>query len=182
MPVRFVWLFSSVTLLLVAACGANVVAVASSTTAGAGGGSSSGSVSGTGGGCISPTVGEACSSGDVACQPPNPCCTGYEWACQSGAWQKLGLGCSCQTSPPFACGTTTCSAGFYCEVHPPGIAPPDGGTPADAYTCAAVPASCASTPTCACIDAAPSQPDSCGVGATCTEDASGNVTVVCVDA
>jgi hypothetical protein len=151
-----------------------------------GGGAPDGGAGGhpTDGGCISPTEGEACSSGEVACQPPDPCCTGYEWFCMAGTWQKAGLGCACTVSPPFACGTTTCSAGFYCEDHPPGIAEPDGGVPSDAYTCSPLPAACAATPTCACIEATLSQGDSCSTsfGAMCTEDASGNITIVCLDA
>src|ERR1700679_2678766 len=62
-----------------------------------GGGAPDGGAGGhpTDGGCISPTEGEACSSGEVACQPPDPCCTGDEWFCMAGTWQKAGLGCAC---------------------------------------------------------------------------------------
>jgi hypothetical protein len=162
--------------LLVLACGGKVVIDG----AGAGG---SVTTSTGGGGCISPSVGEACSQGDVACQPANPCCAGYEWTCTGGAWEQAGLGCACMTPPPFACGMTTCAVGDLCEVHPPGIAPPDGGVPPDVYTCSPLPGACASTPTCACLGATISSGDPCspGFGAMCTVDADGNVTVVCLD-
>jgi hypothetical protein len=52
------------------------------------------------GGCINPVVGEACTDTSAACpQPGDPCCIGYEWSCQSGAWAKLGLGCACRVEP-----------------------------------------------------------------------------------
>jgi hypothetical protein len=168
-----------------AACGGNAVVGAHSSTTGAAGATSNTTATGAGGGCITPTVGEACSSGEVACQPADPCCTGYEWACPAGTWQQEGLGCSCKMPTPFACGTTTCSAGFFCEQHPPGIAPPpDAGVPVGSYTCSPLPASCASSPTCACLGAALGDGDPCSpsFGAMCEVDGAGNVTIVCIDA
>jgi hypothetical protein len=184
---RFALIFSVLLAAPLAACGGNVVVDAAATTTttgtGAGGATTSSSTTGVGGGCISPTVGEACSSTDVACQPANPCCTGYEWTCMAGTWQQEGLGCACQTTPPFACGTTTCSAGFFCQDQPPGIAPPlDSGVPADTYQCLPLPASCGSTPSCSCLQTAPPQGSCAGVGSMCSEDASGNITIVCLDA
>jgi hypothetical protein len=87
-------------------------------------------------------------------------------------------------SAPLACGTTTCSVGYFCEDTPPGVSLPDGGRPPDSYACSAVPSSCASTPTCAYIDGALPLGDSCSTsfGGMCTADAAGNVTFVCVSA
>jgi hypothetical protein len=169
--------------LLVAACGGNVVVDG----AGAGGAmtTTTTSTGGSGGGdCIAPTVAEACSAGDVACQPANPCCTGYEWVCMGGSWQQSGLGCACMTPVPFACGQMTCTGSDFCMDSPPGIEGPDGGVPPDSFTCAPLPAACAATPTCACIGEAmgPGDPCSPAFGAMCTVDAEGSVTIVCVDA
>lgn len=75
------------------------------------------------GGCITPTVGQPCTQGQTACQPPDPCCAGYEWVCDStgGTWQQAGLGCACQLmmpdAGPFACGNKTCLDGYYCEAQ-----------------------------------------------------------------
>lgn len=140
------------------------------------------------GGCISPTVGQPCSTGQTACQPHDPCCAGYEWTCDStsGTWQQAGLGCACQVMPeagPFACGNKTCLDGYYCEAQPPGIVAADGGTIPTAYTCVPVPAACASTPTCGCIESTLSSFDTCSTqtpGVTCTMDTSGHVTVHCI--
>jgi hypothetical protein len=186
---------------VVVACGGNAVVDANGATTGAGGAGASTSTAGagngtggggnttggggsigTGGGCVSPTVGESCSPGEAACQPPNPCCAGYEWGCVAGAWQQEGLECACTTAP-FACGTTTCSEGFYCEVQPPGIALPDSGVAAG-YSCLPLPAACAASPSCACLGAAlgDGEPCSPSFGAMCTVDAAGNVTVTCIDA
>jgi hypothetical protein len=164
----------------VAGCGSTVVA---SENGGAGGSATTSSSGGTGGGCITPTVGQACGASDLACQPADPCCTGYEWVCTEGEWQKEGLGCACQAMMPFPCGTTTCQGGQICEDQPPGVAVPDGGTPPDSYTCVPVPSACAASPSCACIgDALPSS-DPCSPKTplvTCTEDGAGHVTLHCL--
>lgn len=95
-----------------------------------------------------------------------------------------GAGAGGSVTPPFACGTTTCAAGDFCEAHPPGVEAPEGGVPSGAYTCSPLPVACASTPTCACLAAAISSGDPCSpsFGATCSVDAEGNVSVVCLDA
>jgi hypothetical protein len=143
------------------------------------------------GGCITPVVGEACTSGEVACQPSDPCCAGYEWTCSSssGTWQQAGLGCACQVDAgphdagPFACGSTTCAGDAYCEDHPPGIVGPDGSTLPDAFTCSSLPSSCASNPTCACIEATLPAQDVCSTktpGVTCSDDGAGHVILHCL--
>jgi hypothetical protein len=143
--------------------------------------------SGSDGGCISPTVGEACTAGESACQPHDPCCAGYMWTCDSsGTWQQTGLGCACQAVPdagPFACGDKTCLEGTYCTAQPPGIVAADGGMIATAYTCVPVPAGCASAPTCACIESTLPSFDACSTkspGVTCDSDPAGHVTVHCI--
>jgi len=142
-------------------------------------GTSSGTDPGDGG-CIDPVEGTSCSANDVACQPQgNVCCIGYEWACQSGAWTKLGVGCACQAADagPFACGSATCSGSEYCVDQAPGIALPDGGTPPDSFTCSELPPACEATPTCSCVKAngacAPTQVASC-------DESNGQVTVHCL--
>jgi hypothetical protein len=141
------------------------------------------------GGCILPTEGTSCATGENACQPSDPCCAGYEWACVGTppTWQKEGLGCACQAggldAGPFACGTTTCSAGSFCEVQPPGIAGPDGSTLPSSYSCVPLPATCAAAPTCGCIESTLSSADPCSTqnpGVTCASDTSGDVTVYCL--
>jgi hypothetical protein len=52
------------------------------------------------GGCINPVVGEACTETSSACpEVGDPCCIGYVWECQGGAWERLGLGCACKIEP-----------------------------------------------------------------------------------
>jgi hypothetical protein len=84
----------------------------------------------------------------------------------------------------FTCGNTTCAPGEYCTDHPPGIAPGDGGTFPDAYMCEPTPASCASSPTCGCIESTIPQGDPCSTsnapGVTCTADPAGHVTIHCL--
>ncbi len=81
------------------------------------------------GGCINPVVGEACTDTASACpQVGSPCCIGYVWECQAGAWAQLGLGCACEIEP---------DAGLD--------AGPDCGQPSEpTYACA--PAGDAATP------------------------------------
>jgi hypothetical protein len=143
------------------------------------------------GGCITPTVGQACTTSELACQPHDPCCAGYEWTCDvsTGTWQQVGLGCACAVEAglpeagPFTCGTATCPGADFCEDHPPGIRNPDGSVPPDSYECNPIPSSCSATPTCACIEATLSSSDPCStqpsVNATCTDDA-GHVIIHCI--
>ena len=144
--------------------------------------------------CITPIEGAACSKSDVACpMDGDPCCIGFVWSCggfsapAGDTWTKVGLGCACREdaggpeSPPpasFPCGSTTCDAGALCEDFAPGIAPPDGGTLPDYFTCSTIPSECASKPTCDCIRK--HMPSGCF--GTCTVDASGNPTVHCMGA
>jgi hypothetical protein len=120
------------------------------------------------GGCIEPTVGASCGTGDKACQPlGDPCCVGYAWICQNGAWDKAGLGCACHVGA-FSCGASaTCSSNSQmCVDQAPGIAFPDGSVPPDSFTCDALPAACVSDPTCACVTAqhpCPTQVASCDI-------------------
>src|SRR5262249_20515923 len=85
-------------------------------------------------------------------------------------------------SSPFACGTTKCAGGDFCEDHPPGILPADGGTLSDDYECLPIPAACATTPTCKCIQSTLQVGDPCSPitpGVTCPEDGSGHVEIHC---
>ena len=149
--------------------------------------------------CLAPTVGAACAAGEVACQPTDPCCAGYLWACgpSTHVWEKAGLGCACinpvdsgadadaakgEDAGPFACGPRTCSSGAYCTDTTPGVRLADGGAPPDSFACSPVPASCATTPTCACIGASFPAGDVCSTrnpGVTCAEDGGGHVTLHC---
>lgn len=84
------------------------------------------------GGCINPVVGEACTDTASACpEVGDPCCIGYVWQCQDGAWEQLGLGCACKSEPDAAV-----DAGIDCGQPPQptyscattgDAAPPDGG-------------------------------------------------------
>ncbi len=138
------------------------------------------------GGCIQAAMNEACTTTEFACQPSNPCCTGYQWVCSAtpgttGTWQKEGLGCACNV--PFACGPQTCAGNTFCEVQPPGIAGPDGSTFPDTYECVLLPSACLATPTCACIEGTLSPSDTCSTqtpGVTCTSDGNGHVTIDCL--
>ena len=141
------------------------------------------------GGCINPTVGEACTSPQTACQPSDPCCAGYVWVCTGApaTWQKEGLGCACTVGlgdgGPFACGSTTCASDQFCEVQPPGIAFADGSTPPTAYTCMDLPVQCAGSPTCACIESTLGSQDTCSTqtpGVSCIDDGAGHVTIDCL--
>jgi len=79
------------------------------------------------GGCIDPVVGEACTETSSACgQVGDPCCIGYVWQCQSGAWAKEGLGCACHVVPDAAV-----DAGIDCgqPSEPTYSCARDGGTP-----------------------------------------------------
>lgn len=161
-----------------------VVAVVAAVALACGSSGSTDSDAGGDGGCTEPTEGTSCSANDVACQPQGDiCCIGYSWICQNGVWTKASVGCACQTGlgdgGPFACGpTTTCSSATqYCDDQPPGIALPDGGVPPDSYTCVALPAECASNPTCACVEShgacSPNTVASC-------DESAGQVTVHCL--
>lgn len=135
------------------------------------------------GGCIEPTEGQPCTVGDLACQPADPCCAGYEWMCSQGAWQKAGLGCACANPGLFACGPTTCTGAQYCEDRPRGVAPDDGGTPSDSFDCQPLPPSCGGFATCACIQATLSDGDPCSTkqpGITCEDDGAGHVILRCM--
>jgi hypothetical protein len=157
------------------------------------------------GGCISPFIGEACAPGQMACQPHDPCCAGYEWVCDgtTNTWQQAGLGCACQIptdggadadsavpteagridAGSFLCGTMTCTSSQFCEDIPPGTPTPDGGPPPDAFVCMAIPNQCASTPTCGCIEASIQPGTECSNvpgGATCMADGAGHVTIHCL--
>jgi hypothetical protein len=83
---------------------------------------------------------------------------------------------------PFSCGPTlTCSSAEFCTDQPPGIVAPDGGPIADYYACTPIPAACATTPTCACIQ--PTLPSNCQSTlppASCVEDGAGHITVHCL--
>lgn len=168
--------------LLLALPFAAVVAACGSTTISGSGGQSS-TTTGAGG-CIQPTEGDACTATDVACQPDDVCCAGYEWGCSSGAWTKYGLGCACYPDT-FACGKLLCTEGQICVNRPPGVAFPDAGQPPpDAYlTCENAPAACTGQPTCACAaDSRPST-DPCSTkiaGVTCADDGAGHVTLHCM--
>jgi hypothetical protein len=151
--------------------------------------------------CETAVEGQPCTPGVAACnQGPNPCCDGL-WLCNSTThqWQQAGLGCACvqadtglpdtaadapKDAPadvaadagPFACGSQTCSASQLCTARPPGI-PTDASPTPISYACQAIPAACASTPTCACVTA--HMDASCSV-TSCSVDAAGRLTVGCL--
>jgi hypothetical protein len=161
-----------------------LAACTGTTVAGTGGGSTGGSTSGgDGGACIDPTVGQACTSAEVACEPSDPCCTtGYVWSCDTttGTWQQEGLGCACPAAPmPFSCGTTECVPGQYCEAYTPGTAPPDGGGPT--YTCLTIPSQCTASPTCGCIQSAieGAHPECSSTQGTCVDQGAFGITLDC---
>ncbi|MFI5301412.1 MAG: hypothetical protein ACHREM_25275, partial [Polyangiales bacterium] len=145
--------------------------------------------------CVNSVEGASCSTADVSCDSGGDrCCIGYVWACvassPSGAtvWTKEGLGCACLAdaavdtghadtgSTTFACGPTTCAVNALCADYAPGIRLPDGGTPADYFTCTKFPSACDSTPTCDCV----SKHMPTGCTGTCTLDADGHATVHCM--
>ena len=150
--------------------------------------------------CVVATVGAACSAASAACQPADPCCAGYLWTCDPSThvWEKAGLGCACvgpgdaggsdadasraEDAGPFACGGLTCPGDAYCTDTPPGINFADGGRPPDYFACTKIPASCAATPTCACIEASLPSGDACSTrspAVTCVDQGAGRVTLHC---
>ena len=169
------------TTFLLALPAAALLAACSSTVGGAGGQSSSGTTTSGAGGCQEPTEGESCSDADVACQPADPCCAGYEWTCPNGTWFQAGLGCAC-IPDTFACGKLLCGAGEICVHRPPGV--DAGEVPPDAYVnCEPTPSTCTGTPTCACAADARPGSDPCSTqnpGVTCTDDGAGHVTLQCM--
>lgn len=87
----------------------------------------------------------------------------------------IGVACTagrCQSHiASFACGNLQCdSKTEFCEVFPPGIAFPDGGTPPSSYACSPVPTGCMLPTTCACVTNATANVQSCS-------DAGGRITV-----
>jgi hypothetical protein len=140
--------------------------------------------------------GAACELEGVTCPAPDVFCEagGYgRLECENGRWVEP-LGCweggvadggssHIVDGGSFACGDTTCAAGDYCADHPPGIPSLDGGRIPDAYVCMPVPPSCASSPTCGCIESTIPAYDPCSpgnVGGNCTADGAGNVTIYCL--
>lgn len=127
--------------------------------------------------CVNPAFGEACTTSESVCGQVgqgNPCCDSA-WRCLDGKWQSLAANCACVTQSE-GCGDKTCTAGQYCQVQPPGIAFPDGGTPPTDYECIDPPSSCAGAPTCACLEAAPP----CSI-ASCTDSQGEVATLVTVN-
>jgi hypothetical protein len=62
----------------------------------------------------------------------------------------------------FQCGNQRCdSQSEFCEIFPPGITVPDGGTSASGYACSTLPTACASNPTCACVTGSSTNVQSC---------------------
>jgi hypothetical protein len=140
------------------------------------------------GGCVNPTVGEACTAADTVCPDGiSPCCRSYVWTCDASShtWVQgpNQLGCACVTG--FACGSTMCSSGQVCvaETISGGacLLPDDAGACPNgtthwgpccsnistSYTCATRPAGCGSTLTCSCASSL------CSVAGGC-QTASGN--------
>jgi hypothetical protein len=183
---------------VLAACGArdalqqSASAASSSSGVGAGAGAG-GATAGVGGTSVTSSVGGASVTSGV----------GGASVTSSVATASSSSGCSGDC--PFACGSMMCAGGSYCVDQPGGIPiggacttnfdcvsgwcsggicqpPPDGGTAQHAYDCRPLPASCVGAPSCACIGAALPSDDTCSpkLGATCTEDGSGHVTVHCV--
>ena len=115
--------------------------------------------------CVSPSVGAACASDQIACAT---CCTDH-WTCADGAWQNQFLGC---LPAEFLCGDPPCWQGqSYCDTIP-GV---DGGElpHPTIYTCKTLPSPCYGQrcPTCDCLKEA-------GIAfSACTADAVGNVFV-----
>jgi hypothetical protein len=194
--------FAASALLLLVHCGG---ATAEQPSGGADGGTeaaSGGSDDGGGGGetgaCPQLTAvqkGTSCAYDGLTCPAPSVFCEAGgpgRLECEHGVWVEP-LGCweggvesggHVVDAGPFACGNTTCAAGQYCTDHPPGIAPADGGTFPDAYMCEPIPASCASSPTCGCIESTIPKGDPCSTsnapGVTCTDDSAGHVTIHCL--
>ena len=117
------------------------------------------------GGCINPTEGAACTSGDRACSSGGDiCCIGYAFACISApsggaTWQKENVGCACTVTfdagahpdaGPIVCGGKACKTNEYCTTSSGGQAPADGGSNTS-YVCGMIPNACVATPTCACL-------------------------------
>jgi hypothetical protein len=134
------------------------------------------------GGCLmeDPAEGSCCRSGQSICETGDPCCVGYVWACQSGKWQKEGLGCACMLDAgsgdaakgddagPTSCGKLTCKSGEVCVVQEssegPCLRPDDAGVcpppttstggcctySTTTYQCQPEPASCDGHLTCGC--------------------------------
>jgi hypothetical protein len=122
--------------------------------------------------------------GAWTCPPAPPCnpCPSARPECKCGTptCDATARAWECPRScAAFACGTTTCAQGSICLDQPPGIAFPDGGTPADSYECVSIPAACTATPDCACVTKAING-SNCRV-ASCTEK-DGNVFVGCIGA
>jgi hypothetical protein len=141
-----------------------------------------GTSTGTGGGaggrdsgaCVMPSLGGPCAPTDQPCQPPDPCCAGYQWTCNAGSqtWEQVALGCACQTAP-FPCGGTMCTAGEYCEI----LSGHDGGPP-PVYTCHPYPESCGPADSCSCVEN--SVLVSTGVPCfSCNTDSAGHMTIHC---
>ena len=121
-------------------------------------------------------VGGICGAEFAACD-----CAGRPMQADNGHYSGFADGrdivvtCSsgvCQTKvSSFACGNKQCDPQTqFCEVFPPGIAFPDGGTPPSSYACSPLPAGCTAAPTCACVKPSTSNVQSCA-------DGSGGVTV-----
>ena len=143
---------------LFAACGGASSPLLDDGDAGSGGGDGGSKRDGAtdDGDCVSPTICAICLPTDAVCNQVgngNPCCD-QAWRCIDGAWQSEAAECACEPEPQ-TCGTKTCSTGQYCQVQPPGIALPDGGTPPTGYDCMDPPPSCGGSPSCACLEAAP---------------------------
>ncbi|MBL8683941.1 MAG: hypothetical protein JNK05_32515 [Myxococcales bacterium] len=130
--------------------------------------------------CVSGTPGGVCGDALVP-----PMCIAGSWTCPRGTIPVTECGCVGRPPGPdcacvarmwmcpmadagsrsFACGTTSCTSGAqYCQVTIPGL--PSGMR---TYSCAALPSSCAPTPSCRCIPLAG--------GSTCMQSSAGDITV-----
>ena len=134
------------------------------------------------GGTTVSSAGDACAGAPTACD--DGCGGTYAATCSSTGW-ACGYTGACATdasddgdvstrdSATFACGAATCDvASQYCSESGGGAQLPDAGSNFS-ETCEALPAECAASPTCACVNAATNN------GCPCTTNG-GGVTVECL--
>jgi hypothetical protein len=89
----------------------------------------------------------------------------------SGGSADAGADAPVEASGPFACGSVMCNPPMqYCSVNKTNF----GSN--TSYQCEMTPFSCASGPTCGCVQ--PFQPFDSGTGCTCTDN-NGAVTLTC---
>jgi len=126
--------------------------------AGAGG---AGGAGGSGGNCATAVENGPCSAPGQSCGSCTDACQFCNrLICQSDRWVRQ----ESFPAPCFACGSTRCqTSAQYCRTIEGG---PAGATPT--MTCVAIPSTCSSPPTCACLST---------VSGRCTQAAAGELTV-----